>query len=322
MLRKINIPPHPMASLMVEKRTIVIIVLVTLFSLIGLFLFGMLSLFLVGVSDPVGSGNVALIPVEGVILTEKSSTLFGETSASSAEIVDEIEKADNDPSVKAIILQINSPGGSPVASDEITQAIKKTNKTTVAVIRDIGTSGAYWVASGCDQVFANRMSITGSIGVIASYLEYAGLMDRYNVSYRRLVSGKYKDIGSPYREMTDEELQLMQAQLDRLRDYFVQEVADNRDLPLKEVERLATGMFYLGGEAQELGLVDRLGGMDEAVEYIEAAQGIKVDLVEYRQKPTLLDVLMSAMNEGSFNVGRGVAYGIQEQRPKIQSLYV
>ena len=121
-------------------------------------------------SGGVGSltANVAIIPIEGVITADSSSSFF-DKSLSSQDIVELIEKADKNPQIKAIILEINSPGGSAVASEEIADAVKKTNKTTVAWIREVGASGAYWVASSTDHIVASKASITGSIGVIASF---------------------------------------------------------------------------------------------------------------------------------------------------------
>ncbi|MBI3883795.1 MAG: signal peptide peptidase SppA [Sphingobacteriales bacterium] len=177
-----------------------------------------------------------------------------------------------------MLFEINSPGGSAVASEEIANAVKKANKTTVAWIREIGTSGAYWVASSSGHIVANRVSITGSIGVIASYLEFPGLLEHYNITYQRLVSGKYKDIGSPFKEMTPEEKAIFQQNLDTIRDYFVSEVAKNREMSKKDVDKIANGVFYLGAQAKELGLIDELGGKDEAINYIEKKDGIKAEI--------------------------------------------
>src|SRR3989338_2223036 len=164
-----------------------------LLSILGFIAVGIMSLF-VGVDVESLSGNVALIPIDGIILGSDDSEFLFESITSSLDAVELIEKADKNPNIKAIILEINSPGGSAVASEEIAKAVQKTNKTTVAWIREVGASGAYWVASSSDYVIANRVSITGSIGVIASYLEFPGFLEKYNVTYRRLVSGKYKDI--------------------------------------------------------------------------------------------------------------------------------
>ncbi len=304
-----------------KTRTIVLIITGSLLVIFLMFLIGFFSLLFSGTGG--GSGNVALIPVKGVIMSDQSGSILSEPGASSSEIVNYIEKADNDPSIKAIILEINSPGGTAVASDEIGQALKSTNKTKVAWIRDMGTSGAYWVASNCDIIVADRMSVTGSIGVISSYLEFSGLMDDYNVTYERLVSGKYKDIGSPYKKLTDEEQSMLQAQLDKVHEFFIEEVAQNRHMPIEKVRNLSTGMIYLGSDAKDMGLVDILGGEREAVRYIEDRLGIKANIVQYGKKTGLLNAIAGIMYQGAFTTGRGIGTQILEAEgdysPKLVS---
>src|SRR3989338_8178751 len=283
-----------------------------LLSVLGFIAVGIISVF-VGVDVESLSGNVALIPIEGVIVATDPNGLF-ETVTTSTDAIELIEKADKNSNIKAIILEINSPGGSAVASQEIAEAVKKTNKTTVAWIREVGASGAYWIASSSDHIVANRVSITGSIGVIASYLEFPGFLERYNVSYQRLVSGKYKDIGSPYREMTPEERAIFQQNLDTIRDYFVSEVAKNRNMNKKDVDKIANGLFYLGIQAKELGLVDELGGKDEVIKYIERKEGIKADIAEYKKERTLLDVLSRVLSKQSFFVGKGIGSSLLDKK--------
>ena len=284
-----------------------------LLSILGFIAVGVISLF-VGLDVESLSGNVALIPINGVIVGDKDSEFIFESVTSSPDTVKFIEKADKNPSIKAIILEINSPGGSAVASEEIANAVKKTNKTTVAWIREVGASGAYWVASASDHIVANRVSITGSIGVIASYLEFPGLLERYNVTYQRLVSGKYKDIGSPYRELTEEEKAIFQQNLDAIRDYFVSEVAKNRNLNKKDVDKIANGLFYLGAQAKEFGLVDELGGKDEVISYIEKKEGIKADIVEYKKEKTLIEILSEILSKQSFFVGKGIGSSLFDKK--------
>jgi len=255
------------------------------------------------------TGNVALIEIKGTIFGEKGRDLFFEDVTSSTEIRKLIRRADKNDNIKAIIFEINSPGGSAVASDEIADAIKKTNKTTVAWIREIGTSGAYWAASATDHIIANRMSITGSIGVIASYLQFGEFLSDRNISYERLVSGTFKDIGSPFKKLTPRERALFQKNLDKIHDYFVEEVANNRNMKKKDVEKLASGLFYLGIEAKELGLVDTLGGRDEVISYIEEELDIEVEIVRYKKDRSIFDVFASAFNQQSFYIGKGIASG-------------
>ena len=173
-------------------------------------------------------GNVVQIALNGVLVVGDSSGIMSQETISSTKIVEFIEEAKEDDDVKAVLFEINSPGGSPVATSEIAQAIKElredTNKTTVAWVREVGASGGYWVSSATEHIVANRMSVVGSIGVIASYLEFAGLLDNYNISYRRLVAGKYKDMGSPFREMSLEEEALFQRYQDKLEMIFDKEM--------------------------------------------------------------------------------------------------
>jgi len=279
-----------------------VFLLITLVA-VGFILSIIMSLF-IGSDVESLSGNVAVIPVKGVILGDDGDYLFDEV-VSSEEAIELIEKAAENPNIKAIILEINSPGGSPVASEEIANAIKKTNKTTVAWIREVGASGAYWVASSSDYIVASRMSITGSIGVIGSYLEFEGLVNRYNLTYRRLVSGKYKDIGDPFKELTQEEQEILQKNLDSIRDFFVEEVAKNRNMKKYEVEKAANGLFYLGEEAKKLGLIDEIGGKDEAIKFIEEKEAITAELVDYEPEKSLLDLFSDIMSKQSFNAGMG-----------------
>ncbi len=264
-----------------------------------------LGFFVLGGEEPVLSGNVAVIDVQGVITTAKDG-IFASSAASSTDIVKLIEKAAKDKGIKAMVFMINSPGGSAVASDEIATAIKAANKTTVAVIRDMGTSGAYWVASSTDYIIANKASFTGSIGVIASYLEFPNLLQEYNVNYRRLVAGKYKDMGSPFKEMTLEEQKLFQQSLDELHDVFIEEVAQNRDMSYAEVKALATGAFYTGMQAKKLGLVDELGGRKEAVAYLQKRLNMTVELKPYRKPRTFFETLSGGVSEQAYAVGRGM----------------
>jgi len=282
-----------------------------LVSLFFLFIFvivflGFLSL-LISPGVDVKSGNIAVIPVTGVISTGGGADSFLSPGiADSDQIVEWIKKADEEDKIKAIIFERNSPGGSPVATDEIASAIKKTKKPTVAVIRESGTSGAFWIATSTDTVFANKMSLTGSIGVIASRLEFAGLLENYNITYRRIVAGKYKDAGSRFKEMTPEEIALFQKTVDKIHEYFIEEVATNRDLNPVAVRQIAHGFVFLGEEAKRLGLIDFLGGKDDAVEFLEEKLSIEADLVEFKERATLRDIFGKVTDESFYYMGQGI----------------
>jgi len=248
--------------------------------------------------------NVVIIPIEGTITTTGGINFMLQKAASSDEIVSYINEAVEDDNIKAIIFEINSPGGSAVASSEIAEAIKeaKKEKLTVALIREQGTSGAYWVASACNHVIAHPLSFTGSIGVIASYLEFSGFLEKYNITYEQLTSGKHKDVMSPFRELTDEEREAIMKKLDIIYEDFVKEIVQNRGMPEEQVRELADGMFYLGKEAKEIGLVDELGTKKDAEKYIEQQLGIKANIKEYRKEISLMDLLFSMQSQSFLGI--------------------
>lgn len=259
-------------------------------------------------------GNVALIPIKGVITVEGDSSSFSASSgASSTEIVRFIKKADKDTSIKAIIFDINSPGGSAVASKEIMTAIKNTEKPTYAVIREVGASGGYWTASAADMIIADELSITGSIGVIASYVEFKGLLDRYNITYQRLTAGKYKDLGDPFKELEPDERMILLDKINKIHEYFIKSVAENRDMDIDKVRELATGEFYLGSEALESGLIDKIGNMDTAKDDIQKELNItKIELAEYRMPKSFLESLAGVFSDNFFMIGKGIGIGLRE----------
>lgn len=255
--------------------------------------------------DPAAVGNVALIPINGPIVT--TSSPFADNVASSQTIVEYIKQANENEQIKAIVFEINSPGGSAVASDEIAHAISKTNKPTVAHIREVGASGGYWIAAATDYIVTNRMSITGSIGVISSYLEFSGLMQEYGVGYERLVSGDKKDLGTPLRKLTIQERSLLQQKINKIHEYFVEHVSKSRNLSPEKTRALATGEFYLGVEALELGLVDQLGN-DEQVKLYLKKKGIDhVEYVPYESPPGFLSIFSQLSTDFSSTLGASLA---------------
>ncbi len=263
-------------------------------------------LFFTSLFSDVKSGNTALIPINGMI-TGNGGSYVGQTTVSSKDITNYIKTAEEDPQIKVMVLEINSPGGSAVASDEIASAIKKVTKPTVTIIREAGASGGYWIASATEHIIANKMSITGSIGVISSYLEFSGLMDEYGIGYERLVTGDYKDIGSPLKESSDEEKTILQSKLDKIHEIFIQEIATNRGMSVADVQNLATGEFYLGIEAFELGLIDQLGDENTLEQYIKTNFALEeVDYLVYKKEPSLLDAFAGVFTDFSFGIGEGI----------------
>jgi len=297
-----------------KNKTITLIILIVIVFLIIILLpFAFLSGSFAKIKNT--RNNVALISIDGMILSGSSQTFIPSGASYSDDIISYIQSAIKNKNIKAIIFEINSPGGSAIASSEIADAIKEaraSNKTTVAVIREQGTSGAYWIASACDHIIAHPLSMTGSIGVLASYLEISGLLEMYNVTYEKLTSGEHKDIMTPFRELTNEERQMIQKKLDLIYEAFIKEVAINRNLEESQVRKLADGMFYLGIEAKDFGLVDQLGNKEDAIKYIEEKQNIKARITEYKEKISFLSSLSGIQSQNSYWIGRGIGTALIE----------
>ncbi len=232
-----------------------------------IFTFVIVSDIILGIVVQAPLGNVAVIRIEGTI-TPFSDLLSSDTT--SDNVISEIDRAESDPSIEAIVLSINSYGGSSVASKEIAERVLRCNKTVVAWIRDIGTSGAYLIAAASDYIVADNMSIVGSIGATMSYLEFSQTLSKYGVNYVRLVSGEHKDIGSPYKNLTSEDREILMSLVNESFSYFLNFVAEKRNLDSNVVEIVSDGRVFSGTQAYSIGLVDRLGSKYEVNSYLES----------------------------------------------------
>jgi protease-4 len=278
---------------MKKEQTFALKLWVSISILVSLLLIGSLIALILGSDTRSVGANTAIIRINGPIMADTAGGLFAELGTSSTAVIELLEEARDDKTITAVILEINSPGGSAVASDEIAQAVQAVaeEKIVVAWIRESGASGAYWIASSADHVVANRMSITGSVGVISSYLEFDEFIDDWNVSYNRLVAGERKDIGDPFTDLTPEREAFMQQKLDRVHRFFIESVAENRNLTQMQVASISTGEFFLGVEAKELGLVDELGGKEAAIAYIEEQTGKEAVTVYFEPEATFFEAL-------------------------------
>jgi protease-4 len=243
----------------------------------------------------VSGGNVAVVPIYGTITMGGcgGSILSSESCADVSEIKQELKDADKDPSVKAIVLDVYSGGGNVVASRELMRAVKGTKKPTVAWIGEIGASGAYYAASAANRTVADEDSMTGSIGVIMFIEHYYGLFDWIGINVTTIKAGNSKDIGSPYRPMTEDEQKEMQDMINKVYDSFVRDVAENRHLDYEYVRNISQGKIYLGSEAKDIGLVDETGGFDDAVRLAAELGGIKGEpgIKRPQKKVGLVDLL-------------------------------
>jgi len=213
--------------------------------------------------------KIAVIDVDGVILNAKVGGLLSDGDNMMSTFCERLETAAEDPLVKAVVLRINSPGGAVTASDimyhEVLNFKHKTNKPVVACMMDVAASGGYYLAMSADRIYAHPTTVTGSIGVIMSLYNAAGLFQMIGVKSNPIKSGPNKDIGNPAREMTAEEHAILQGMVNSFYAQFVQVVARGRGLPEERVRALADGRVYTGLDAQKLGLVDEIGYLDDAI---------------------------------------------------------
>lgn len=249
--------------------------------------------------------EIVVIPINGIISTSDSSFPFESSNADVDSILKALKKAKDDNSIKAVVIEINSPGGTVIASRELANAVKNLGKPNVAVIREVGASGAYWVASSSNKIIADELSITGSIGVISSYLQFSDLMEKYGITYERLTAGEYKDLGTPYKELTKDERSLLQTKLDKIQEIFINEVKKNRNIT--DVKRVSTGEFFLGIEAKELGLIDKFGNRETAIEEAKILADLKSPkIVEFKEKHSLFDLLGKLSASNFYYLGKGI----------------
>ena len=235
--------------------------------------------------------KIAIVPIDGIISTQASNSLL-EEYISSRDIATTLYELKDDSSVKAVLLDINSPGGSPVASEEISKAIEavKEEKPVYALINDVGASGAFWIAVSADKIYASSMSTVGSIGVTSAGLGFEEFIKQYNITYRRQTSGEYKDMGTPYREPTNEENEMIQELLDEIHIKFIEHVATSRNLSVDFVKPYAEGQVFLGSKAKELGFIDEIGYYEDVIAELKA-NATDIMIVDYGPEPTLFEEL-------------------------------
>lgn len=234
-----------------------------------------------------GKPKIAIVRVDGVILSSK-------------KIISLMEKYNKNPTVKGIVLRVDSVGGGVAPSQEIHEEVKKIQKSGKKVVVSMGSvaaSGGYYIACGADKIVANPGTMTGSIGVIMEFPNFQELMKVVGMKSSVIKSGKYKDIGSPARKMTSDEKNLLQGVIDNVYEQFVSAISEGRHLKKSEVRSLADGRIFSGERAKELKLVDELGGLQKAVE--EAAKMCNVkdyDILEEKESTTLSALLSEALS--------------------------
>ncbi|QSW98431.1 signal peptide peptidase SppA [Haloterrigena alkaliphila] len=229
------------------------------------------------------------------------------------DIVDQIDRADEDDSVDALLLKLNTPGGEVVPSDDIRLAAERFDGPTIAYATDVCASGGYWIASGCDELWAREGSIVGSIGVIGSRVNASDLAEKVGLSYERFAAGDYKDAGTPLKEMDEDERAYLQGLIDDYYDTFVERVSDGRDLDPAFV-RDTEARIYLGEQAHELELVDRLGTRRELEEELaDRLAREEVTVEEFEPDRPLMARVGAGARGVAYAFGAGIA-GVADER--------
>ena len=231
----------------------------------------------------VGADKVALVKLEGLLITAEP-------------VVEELNDYAEDSSVKAIVLRIDSPGGGVVVSQEIYNAVKNARKEGKKVVASMGTvaaSGGYYVAAAADRIVANPGTLTGSIGVKMEFANIEKLLEKIGVRGMVVKAGEYKDVGSPFREMSAQEKKILQDVIDDVHSQFIKAVAEGRNMQEAEVRAIADGRIFTGRQALDLKLVDQLGDLADSIKIAGELVGIhgKPRVIEKRKKISFFDYL-------------------------------
>ncbi len=259
----------------------------------------LLAILVIVVSIPLGGcaaakDKVAVISLSGPIQREAGGMFFGGEVITPEIVRQQLERARNDAGVRAVVLQIESPGGSVAACQEILDMLDKLERPVVVSMGDVVASGGYFISAKADRIVALPGTLTGSIGVIAQVPNIAGLYDKLGIKVQVFKAGKHKDMYAGLRELTAEEEALMQQMTEQLYEQFIDVVAAGRNMDKEKVRQLATGQLYTGEQAKALGLVDSLGGLDTAVAVAAELAGIKEPEVVYYKPsvPSFLETLL------------------------------
>jgi len=254
-----------------------------------------------------GMEKIALVKIEGMLITADA-------------IVEEINNYAEDSSVRAILIRIDSPGGGVVASQEIFNAVlnarNQQHKKVVISMGSVAASGGYYIAAAGDRIVANPGTLTGSIGVKMEFANLEKLLEKIGVRGMVVKAGEYKDMGSPFREMTEHEKMLLQWVIDDVHSQFIEAVAKGRNLPEADVKAIADGRIFTGRQALHLKLVDQLGDLEDSIRVAAELAGIKgkpkvvkkekkVQFLEYFKEETAAwfsDIITRSLDRGKVSL--------------------
>lgn len=226
-------------------------------------------------------GGIAIIPIEGSIGGIYLPFLADIRERNLSRIEKFLERAKKSRRIKAVILKINSPGGKAYPCKRLVERVKEIKKFTVAQIEEMGTSGAYWIASWCDVILADELSLVGGVGATSIRLDLSEFVRKFGINFSSISSGKYKEVGSPFRKSTEEERKIREEQLRLVSQVFIQDIKKRRKL--KREEDILQGRVYQGREAKEAGLIDDLGGEEKAIEICRQKTGAR-RILNFKEK--------------------------------------
>ena len=254
------------------------------------------------------SYNAAEVAIEGPITRDGGGgvPLSAPGSPGADDIVELIEEADADDNADALVLKLNTPGGAVVPSDDIRLAAKAFDGPTVAYATDVCASGGYWIASGCDELWAREGSVVGSIGVRGSRMTAADLLETAGLEYEQLTAGEYKEAGVPFSDLGDDEREYLQGIVDDYYDQFVETVAEGRGTDPESI-RDTEAKVFLGDTAAEMGLVDGLGTREDVEARLEELLGAEVETTELEPSTGVAERLRGGAERVAYAAGAGVA---------------
>jgi protease-4 len=247
-----------------------------------------------------GAAKIAVIPVEGEIAASQNTVAGVQPSSTPEGLADALKQAKDDESVAAVVLEVNSPGGGVTASDMMQQSIldfrESSGKPVVVSMEDTAASGGYYISTAADRIVASETTLTGSLGVFIPLLNFQEAAKKYGVTQTYIKSGKYKTMGSSWKDLTPKEREIFQSIVDQYYDEFVEVIVEGRDLPEDRVREIADGRVYSGEQARELGLVDKLGELEEATRIAEDLANIEeATVVRYVESPSFVESLQARL---------------------------
>jgi len=235
---------------------------------------------------PIGQ-KVAVVRIEGPIVDSK-------------EVIEEIKDYLKNSAVKAIVLRVDSPGGAVAPSQEIYEEVKRASKQkkVIASMGTVAASGGYYISAPATKVFANPGTLTGSIGVIMEIPNIEGLMNKIGVKTEVIKSGKHKDMASIFRKMKEEDRKILQGVIEDVHEQFIIAVAEGRKLPIEKVREIADGRVFTGKQAKEIGLVDELGNLEDAIKEAARLSGIKgePEVITKKDRFTFFDAIRGKLS--------------------------